>query len=416
MLKSPAELRKLDASSEDIFLKGSIDRYAERPQALEHLCLADFIACYSYKGKGYQAANIDEQDDPDGHTIDEPTNDDVPLANKIKLNDGILTLRKIPKVIRFCSFSFQKDPVNFFRERIMLFLPWRNELEEVENVNGENTYKQHREIIEANSKKYIELDLDISALLQEIDQQRAAEDENENWDAEIDPDFINVFDYDDNILQPNAMFDIGEEQTPSFNENKKFTVPDQLSNDEYLQLCDTLNDKQRDYLMHIISSFKSNELPVYHFISGGAGVGKSRLIQAIYQSLIRIFRKDPGSAESLEILIVALTGKAAHVANGMTAHTAFKLPLVEGNSESFKGLSPEVLNTMRVKLSKLQLLIIDEVSMMGVTTFERIHQRLNQVFGLRPNDKRIFGGVSVIVLGDFNQVRLYYGINSVEFN
>jgi hypothetical protein len=124
------------------------------------------------------------------------------------------------------------------------------------------------------------------------------------------------------------------------------------------------------------------------------------LIKSIYQTLIRYFRKQPGSAESPEIIIVAYTGKAAHNVGGMTAHNAFSLIMAESGELSHK-ISPEALNTLRVKLAKLKLVIVDEISMMGSKTFEKIDARLRQVF----QTNRSFGGRSVIVLGDFQQLR-----------
>lgn len=404
MLKTPAELRKLEPGSTDVYKKGMINRYAERPAQLDNMCLADFVACYNFKGVDRRSPIHDELDaQQDDHLVIDPNIDEDEEKVTINLNDGTLKLRKKPKVIRFVSYKLHKDAVNFFRERLLLFFPWRNELDEIENVNGEEIYMKNQEQIEINSKKYISTDIDIAEIVKEIEERRASE-EDDNWDEEVDNDYVNVLDYDDNIMQSNVMFELGQEDSSCY-ESKKFTVPDQISSDEYFELCDSLNDKQRDYLMDIISTFKSNQLPIYNFVSGGAGVGKSRLIKAIYQSLIRTFRSEAGPVESPEVVIVAFTGKAAHNVNGMTAHTAFSLPLVDSSNKTpFKGLSPEALNTLRVKLLKLKLVIIDEISMMGTSIFEKISHRLNQVFNIKDINK-MFGGKSVIVFGDFNQLR-----------
>lgn len=45
--------------------------------------------------------------------------------------------------------------------------------------------------------------------------------------------------------------------------------------------------------------------------------------------------------------------------NGMTIHSALLL------GTSFHALSQEKLNTLRLKLSRLKLLIVDEISMVG---------------------------------------------------
>lgn len=405
MLKSVSELKKLDPRSEEIMKKGPIDRYAERPHELEDTCLADFIACYAFRGN---QQTIDDADndliDEELSDIEENEHDSSRAKSKYKLNDGTLTLRKKRKVIRFCRYDVEKDPENFFRERVMLFKPWRNENDDVENKNCQEIFKENRNIIQKNSCKYIALDIDLNAILFELETNRATADTDNDCDINEDnPQFLNVYDYDDTMLQPNAMFDIGQDihHASNLNEVKRFTVPDQLRDGEYFQLCDTLNEKQRDYLLHVLNNFKLNDIPLYHFVSGGAGVGKSRLIKAVYQSIIRTYRSEPGPVDSPEVLIVAYTGKAAHNVNGMTAHTAFSLTMVQGKNQETKELGPEALNTLRVKLTNLKLIIIDEISMMGSKIFEQIHHRLCHVF----RTKSAFGGRSVIVFGDFQQLR-----------
>ena len=35
--------------------------------------------------------------------------------------------RKVPRVIRYVRYNQTKDPENYYREQLMLFMPWRNE-------------------------------------------------------------------------------------------------------------------------------------------------------------------------------------------------------------------------------------------------------------------------------------------------
>ena len=57
-----------------------------------------------------------------------------------------------------------------------------------------------------------------------------------------------------------------------------------------------------------------------------------------------------------------------------------------------------MLNTLRSKLSKLMLITIDEVSMVGSNMQLEIHRRLQQIRGV-PGDV-MFGGVSILAVGD----------------
>lgn len=197
MLKSAAELKKLPPDSQDIYKKGMIDRYAERPSELDNVCLADFIACYTFKGHGKQSTIVEEgiQEDHNVEEIDEANME----TKKIKISDGTLTKRKTPMVIRYIRYDFHKDPANFFRERLMLFKSWRNELNEIENVNSEAFYQQHKDEIEKNSKTYISTDIDMSSILREIEEQRDDADECDS-DEEMNREH-NIFDYEDNTVQ-----------------------------------------------------------------------------------------------------------------------------------------------------------------------------------------------------------------------
>ena len=65
-------------------------------------------------------------------------------------------------------------------------------------------------------------------------------------------------------------------------------------------------------------------------------------------------------------------------------------------------LGSEKVNTLRSKLSKLVLLIIDEVSMVGADMLFEVHKRLQQIKGV-PSDV-MFGRVSVLAVGDLYQL------------
>lgn len=343
-LKSEEELTNLDPDSSEITKIGAIDRYPDRPDELEGLCLADFVADFNFKGSNGSSEDqyVEEINDDDNR---EDTN--IGKKYRFKTFKGTITRRKQKKVIRFCRFDPRTDSKNFFREMVMLFKPWRNEVNEVENQDCEQIFIQNKVMIETKYKQYTKISFDFNEILAEIEAQHEmdlqTEDDQENEDVDNE---MRVYDYDSDIIQPNIMVDIGQEAAES-DAVRTFTVPDQLPEDEYFELCDSLNKKQQDYLMHVINEVKRGSDAFYHFISGGAGVGKSRLIKAIYQSIIRINRQTPGPIETNEVILIAPTGKAAHNIGGMTAHSTFSLAVTQ-NQLSSKDLSPDTLNTLQV--------------------------------------------------------------------
>ncbi|XP_077265248.1 uncharacterized protein LOC143899122 [Temnothorax americanus] len=167
-----------------------------------------------------------------------------------------------------------------------------------------------------------------------------------------------------------------------------------------MNLLRELNDKQREITMHVLYCFKTGKLPIRLFISGSAGVGKSTVINTIYQVLLNYFDDMPGKNNNkVKVLLCAPSGKAAFLIGGVTLHTAFALPVTQYGGQ-MPELSEDVANTIRENLFELKLLIIDEISMVGSTMFSRIDTRLRQIMG---QDKS-FGGVSVLVVGDLYQL------------
>ena len=175
----------------------------------------------------------------------------------------------------------------------------------------------------------------------------------------------------------------------------------QIPNGGYQEMMRSLNDNQRKYTLNVMNSIKNNDKQFFHFINGGAGVGKSTLIKAIYQSILRFYDSLPGSnPQAIRTAICAPTGKAAALLDGMTLHSFLSLPVNQCKHKLVK-LDSDLSNRIGVKLKELQLLIIDEISMVGFTMFQQIDARLQQIM----KSKKPFGGISVIVLGDFNQLR-----------
>ena len=139
------------------------------------------------------------------------------------------------------------------------------------------------------------------------------------------------------------------------------------------------------------------------FLSGPGGVGKSHVIKLFYSDTLKFLRLSGAiEPDDVIVLLTAPTGVAAFNINGITLHSALLL-----GSGKYTGLQPlihERLNTLRTKLSKLTLVIIDEVSMVGSNMLLEIHKRLQQIKGV--SDDVTFGGVSILAVGDLYQLPL----------
>ena len=94
------------------------------------------------------------------------------------------------------------------------------------------------------------------------------------------------------------------------------------------------------------------------------------------------------------LILAAPTGLAASNVEGQTLHTAFKLKF--GND--YVSLSDKIRDNLRDRFKNVQVIIIDEFSMMKSSMLYHIHLRLCD---LKQNDK-VMGGLCVILFGKVN--------------
>lgn len=181
--------------------------------------------------------------------------------------------------------------------------------------------------------------------------------------------------------------------------SNRYFSPQKESRENMLKLLEGLNDGQRTFVMHIYKCFITETNPEMKiFLSGSAGVGKSRVIHTLYQLLTHHFDNQCARENTIKILLTAFAGMAAFLINGTTLHTAFSIPPKGKNP--LKKLSNRALEILRIELRDLKLVIIDEVSMVGCTLLKKVSTRLGQIMG----NKKEFGGIPILVVGDLNQL------------
>lgn len=127
------------------------------------------------------------------------------------------------------------------------------------------------------------------------------------------------------------------------------------------------------------------------FISGSAGVGKSFTIENIVK-----WATEAGKA----IGVTALTGMAAITISGRTLHSFLGIGLAKKSSGDLYHYVKRKFPATAVRLRNLNILIIDEISMMSAELMDKISEYL-QLFR---NSLRPFGGVQVVLCGDMCQL------------
>ena len=154
---------------------------------------------------------------------------------------------------------------------------------------------------------------------------------------------------------------------------------------------ETLNDKQR---FAVEQTMKGENI----LITGPAGTGKSYTIKHIIE-LLKANKKNVG--------LTATTGTAAFIIGGQTIHSFMGLGI--GN-ETIAELFIKIKNRSNIyrTLIELDVLIIDEVSMLDSLLFEKISLLLCYIKSHSFKDAELlnkpFGGIQVIFIGDFCQL------------
>ena len=135
------------------------------------------------------------------------------------------------------------------------------------------------------------------------------------------------------------------------------------------------------------------------FLTGKAGTGKTTFLKYLKENATK------------NMAVAAPTGVAAINAGGVTLHSMFQLPFgayLPANRDSLVGFDKRtLLSRVRFNSTKiaffhsLELLVIDEVSMVAAHTIDAIDTILRSV---RHNNAP-FGGVQVLFIGDLYQLQ-----------
>ena len=126
----------------------------------------------------------------------------------------------------------------------------------------------------------------------------------------------------------NENYDLSEDVgIPSVTTSTEPLILNELQDNDYRQLVQTLNKKQKEFFYHVLHLIKTSDKPFYYFLSGGAGVGNSHLVKALYQAALKYYNSRHGEDfQEVKILLLAPTGKAAFSIRGNTIHSTLQIP------------------------------------------------------------------------------------------
>ena len=417
LLKPKHVLEELKGDSTDVESGNIVKLYQQRPRVLGGLCLADFVAWFhvKYKGERKRKRSTDEllEDERDDECSDDTFNVSTEICEFAKSytfkNGTEIIKRKKTQVLRWVNFNIETDTEKHYQELLMLFIPWRNEEKDLLNVaqTFEERYLVLKEHIERKIQEYQhggQIVADVERALKSIDSEDLCVDSvapNTEHEEELDRESgVTLSEkwgcFDPGKQAPN--YDIGLELGIQRKEN--ISQWGEVNDVAFREMVRDLNKQQKEFFHHVFHWLKTKTEPLYAFLSGGAGVGKSVLTRTLYQALLKFYYHQlHENPDNLHVLLCAPTGKAAHNINGATIHSAFCIPV--GKGFSYKPLDMQQLNTLRTKYMSLKVVFIDEISMVGHDMFNFVNLRLQEIKGC----SLPFGGTSIITVGDLFQLR-----------
>ncbi|MEW8561119.1 MAG: DUF6570 domain-containing protein [Candidatus Thiodiazotropha sp.] len=383
-LKSKFELEQLSSNSTDIFENNIIDYYYARPLALRNISLFSFARSWIVRKK------ISGQS----------------LSYKLHLKETLFCQqRSKPAVVRITKPAKGTD--DYFYSILLLFYP--HESSEMLLT----PFTSAKDAFIAKHEQFNRTALNIGYRMEDIDSVIASmhlynieadslvapntvENNTEPLlveSAELLSNFVTSTLNDNTTSTENSTMSavdisLTEQQWHSFSSGSSQT--------SYHEHCSKLTRDQRNVLKYLQ---KKGDGDTFHiFVTGPGGVGKSFLIKVLVQYLTLFTSRVSGI---VPVAVLAPTGVAAFNIQGQTIHSSLRIPVQHGYSASYIELSARSLQTLRSAFQNIHTVLIDEVSMVSSVMLEHIHLRLQAI----KNNDLAFGGLNIILVGDFFQLR-----------
>ena len=355
------------------------DRYEARPvttkgdeEDWDCMTLADFVSNYDIVYKPGNRKNV------------------IKLQNK----KGFIAKRGSPCVLRY--FLRYTNEEEMYRALCILFHPFRNEMKDIHSSDVKSLYLEHEEHIEENRLKY-EKHRGLVEIIKKVEEAKENDDDEENEENEPDdyiteettePADIASFEKESRAKAVKALntFNVGMEMMPE---------------DDYLRAIKSLNTEQQRIFYDFcerMSDRTSDKEPFYCYISGEAGTGKSFLMKLMIDFMKRMAKQSGTELHKPLHITVAPTGVAAWIIGGDTIESA--LAIQPNTRRAHLRASSSQNSNLQFLYENLQVMFLDEVSMVGSNHFKKMDFRMQDIM----MNSKFMGGVSMIISGDFGQL------------
>ncbi|UYV69623.1 hypothetical protein LAZ67_7000006 [Cordylochernes scorpioides] len=372
------------------YLAGEIKSNIDIQFILDEYSCAQYVVEYVNKSaRGMDDVDVQEDE------IEEPVTEERTTVGRTTSNEH--RRRKIGRIIRYRRYEVD-ETVNYQREMVLLFLPFRNEIADIVDSNkflqllnaNKDTIMERRQLFENN--------LNIDSVMQELEAMMILQNSDSREPPEIE---------ERRVFVEQVLGGEGSENNDDVNQfvprQGLLSVVKKRSNvmpkQQFCELIRTTNPEQRELIHEVIHRLHGcgDEVVVtlQVFFTGPAGCGKTYSVKCLMETYNR-YTQEHNSLNNAYVAC-ASTGKAAVPIGGTTVHSAFRLT----NFRMTKILSAENLQAYRNMFVGVKVVSIDEISMLSAAIFGKINYRLQQITGIYDQP---FGGIHMILCGDFRQL------------
>ena len=318
----------------------------------------------------------------------------IPLKN----NMGYIRRRSEMAVLRY-YLTYQNDE-DLARGLLILFLPFRDEMNEIHTKDVKQLLFESNAIVERKRsifEKYKPMADLISTISSDVGPEQEADfGEEEEESCEIETTGIDEINEFNKWAKGQAVRDLS-----------KFKNLTSVCDIDQLRLrISSLNSQQRrffdDFTERCIST-DVNERPVYLFISGNAGTGKSYLVNLLIEAVKVIKIKSGDDLRKPPVIVMAPTANAAYIIGGKTIDSVLGFSPMD--KDKYTQASAGRMATMKNQFSDVSVIFCDEISMVGSKKLLRINYRLQDlVEGQRSHE--YMGGISFVASGNYIYIYL----------
>ena len=310
----------------------------------------------------------------------------------LKNKKGFIRRRSEMAILRY-YLNYNNDD-DLARGLLILFKPFRNEMKEIHQMDVKQLLDESIDLIQRKRKMFekykvmTDLIVDIQADINKNEKEINSEGEEEASE-EIETTDLKEIEEFNRWARNQATRDL----------SKFKNLTDLCDLNEFRLSISSLNEQQRrlfdDFAERMISS-DLNERPVYLFLAGNAGTGKSYLVSLLIEAVKLIKIKAGDELKKPPVIVMAPTANAAFIIGGRTIDSALGFNPMDSNR--YTQTDAGRMASIKFQYEDVKAIFCDEISMVDSMKLAKINFRLQDIAdGSKKLD--FMGGISFLASG-----------------